>query len=116
MAAATTDYLPASPAGERGAFRVDVQAQPRATTVYLAGELDLDSSAYLESVLGEFEGLRSGGLIIDLTELEFIDITGLHVLSRARRTAMRAGRPLTVCNSRDQVRHLLDLVRDVIPQ
>jgi anti-anti-sigma factor len=116
MAAEAMKYEPVKTAGEPGAFRIDVRTDPRSTTVYLTGDLDFDSSQYLESVLGEFEGGRPDALVIDMAELDFMDITGLHVISKARRAAARAGRPITVCNSSDQVQHLFDLVAGLTAQ
>jgi anti-sigma B factor antagonist len=61
----------------------------------LAGELDLASRGPLEDRLGE---LAHAGVDVrlDLSRLEFIDSSGLHVLIDAYQTARRSGRQFEV--------------------
>lgn len=115
MAAPMLQTSPLGQGSPTGAFTVEVRDEPAGwTIVYLAGELDLASSGYLETVLGGIDARGSSGLTIDLAELEFMDVTGLHVLSRARRCAVDAGRRFTIRNSRGQVERLLQLAGDAV--
>ncbi len=52
--------------------------------IALAGELDLDSSAYVTARLEAVEG--AGDLVVELSELEFADISGCRALVRAAET------------------------------
>jgi len=77
----------------------------------VAGELDLATSPTLEEQL-ELVSAGSdaaGPLILDLTELEFMDSTGLSVLVRAHQQAQNAGRRFGVIRGRRQVQRLLSL-------
>ena len=62
-------------------FVIGVGRFQGATVVAVAGELDLHTVPELEQALAEAE--RSGRVIIDLTEVTFLDSTALGVLLRA---------------------------------
>ncbi len=68
-----------------------------ATILLLRGELDLGSAPVLEQALREAEDGR-GRLVVDLSELSFIDSTGIHLLLKAHlrtdgRLSLRPGPP-----------------------
>ncbi|HEX6262182.1 MAG TPA: STAS domain-containing protein [Actinomycetota bacterium] len=54
------------------------RAAPR--LVRVSGELDMASSPELAEVLREIAGAGEGSLVLDLSDLSFIDSTGLRVL------------------------------------
>lgn len=62
------------------------------------GEIDIKTAAELETALSAH---ASETLILDLTAIEFIDSTGLHVLTSARGRCAEAGGRLVVCTSED---------------
>lgn len=75
----------------RGGFKCDGQRFSDGTAlVTVAGELDIASADQLRSVLAE---LRSQGdieqLVVDLTDVPFIDSSGMGVLVGAQRLAER---------------------------
>lgn len=77
-------------------------------TIFLSGDLDLSTASALE---GALDGIteQPGDLIVDATDLTFLDSSGVRVLfSLARRLGDR-GR-LVIANPRDQVLRVLDLV------
>jgi anti-anti-sigma factor len=83
--------------GERAAVLVLRESrQPDGTArLALVGELDLGSAALLERKLTELK--RDGaGATLDLSELGFIDSTGLRILLRATREARRDRRRLAI--------------------
>ena len=51
--------------------------------IRVGGELDLSTVPSLEQELEAALGRTEGGLVVDLSELEFIDSTGIAVLVRA---------------------------------
>ena len=64
---------------ERAAsFRIE--RSDRGAMLHLAGELDLATAAKLTHALEELARLPDQDLVLDLSELEFIDSTGVHVL------------------------------------
>jgi len=80
--------------------------------VAVRGELDLSTAPGLEPVLEEAVG-SSEGVVVDLTECEFIDSTGIALLVRAwqRTEAEDAGsaRRLVLCSSNAQVGRVLEV-------
>jgi anti-sigma B factor antagonist len=78
--------------------------------IELSGELDIASAAEVESRLIEIEG---GGvperLVIDLSEVRFLDSTGLSLLINADRRARGEGRRLTVVSGTGAPRRILEI-------
>jgi anti-sigma B factor antagonist len=58
-----------------------------ATVLVLSGELDIASAPGLERVLDEFGASIPRRLVIDLTDVTFMDSTGLRALLLARQRA-----------------------------
>ncbi len=90
-------------------FRVEVRSDERATVLAVQGELDLASSPSLESELEQAFAADNADLILDLSELEFMDSTGLSVLVRAHQRAQESGRGFGVIKGGPQVQRLLSL-------
>lgn len=89
-------------------LNVDVRDEPDATVLTVRGELDMASSPQLAETLDRFDPTERP-LVVDLGGLEFIDMTGLHVLLRARERIQQTGAKLTVVNASRGVRKLLKL-------
>lgn len=82
-----------------------------------SGDLDLATVPILERACEEVLGDDDAKMIVvDLTELEFMDSTGLHLLLRVSAACRDADR-LRVVNGPRAVARLLDLsgVRDLLP-
>jgi anti-sigma B factor antagonist len=90
-------------------FRVDTRTTGRLTTLTVIGELDLLASPVLERELERAYGSDGDLILLDLTGLEFMDSTGLHVLVKARQRAEEAGRTLALTKGGEQVQRILDL-------
>ncbi|WP_433053655.1 STAS domain-containing protein [Dactylosporangium sp. CS-033363] len=75
----------------------------------LAGELDLDSApSLLAAVVAELDA-GADGIVVDLTELSFIDSSGLGTLVGCWRRAKAAGAKLVVANPNEDVRVTLEI-------
>jgi anti-sigma B factor antagonist len=90
-------------------FRVEARSQGPAYVLAVSGELDLAAASSLEEELGQ--ALESGSkvIVIDVTDLDFIDSTGLSVLVRAHQRAQETGLQLGLVNPGAQVERLLSL-------
>jgi anti-anti-sigma factor len=77
--------------------------------VFLRGELDLSGIDRARDAITQAEAMPGGLLVLDLSELDFIDSTGLEVLLRAARRAHDTGRRLIVQRPSRYVRRLLEL-------
>jgi anti-sigma B factor antagonist len=104
-------------------FSVTVSANGDRATVALRGELDLSGVDRARQAIEQAESGQTQLLVLNLSELEFIDSTGLEVLLRAARRAHDEGRRLIVARPSRYVRRLLemtaidrslDIVEDVV--
>jgi anti-sigma B factor antagonist len=80
-------------------------------TVAVRGELDLSTAPALEGPLNETLDSGEGSVLIDLSECEFIDSTGIALLVRAwqRLEAGENGRAMVICSHNDQVLRVLEI-------
>lgn len=92
-------------------FNVKIRGNDHATVLALKGELDLASSHELDEALERVTGWGTELVILDLTELEFMDSTGLQVLINAQRRAEEGGPRLEVITGSRQIRRLLHITR-----
>ena len=79
-----------------------------AVVLALQGELDYCSGAGLAVKLAD-AGRRGARIVVDLTELEFIDSAGMGVLHRASKWAGEEGWTLDLTGPRPDVRRVLAL-------
>ncbi|MFF3919232.1 STAS domain-containing protein [Streptomyces sp. NPDC001852] len=75
----------------------------------VAGEMDLDSSAWLGPVLQDALALSLTGVDLDLGGVQFCDCSGLNMLLRLRQHALHDGKTVTVRQSSPAVTRLLTL-------
>ena len=88
-------------------FQVEVSSEGPKAVLALKGELDVSSSAALED---ELQRVNSATVVVlDLTQLEFIDSTGLGVLVKTHQRMRDDGDQLAVIEGTGQVKRLLEL-------
>ena len=80
-------------------------------TISVRGELDLSTAPDLESPLEQVLESSEGSVLIDLSQCEFIDSTGIALIVRAwqRLDGDADGRNLVLCSQNDQVRRVLEI-------
>lgn len=82
--------------------------------VAVQGELDLNTAPELETRLDQIVSTGDASLLIDLSDCEFIDSTGIALIVRAWQHLDRAaggegsGR-VVICSDQDQVRRVLEI-------
>lgn len=83
--------------------------------VAVRGELDLSTASELEAPFDAAIAAGDATLLIDLTECEFIDSTGIAMIVRAWQRLDRgadgegSGRVVVICSDNDQVRRVLEI-------
>jgi anti-sigma B factor antagonist len=89
---------------------LEIQARRGSDAVVLAlqGELDYCSGAGLALRLAD-EGRRGTNVVVDLTQLEFMDSAGMGVLHRAAKWAGEEGWTLSLTGPRPNVARVLAL-------
>jgi anti-anti-sigma factor len=90
-------------------FSVTVSADSDRAVVAFRGELDLSGVDRARQAIGEAEATSAPLLVLDMSELDFIDSTGLEVMLRAARRATDSGRRLIVQRPSRYVRRLLEM-------
>ncbi|HEU5106266.1 MAG TPA: STAS domain-containing protein [Solirubrobacterales bacterium] len=80
-------------------------------TISVRGELDLSTAPELEGPLEETLERGEGSILIDLSQCEFIDSTGIALIVRAwqRLDSSENGRGLVICSHNEQVRRVLEI-------
>lgn len=79
------------------------------TLVELVGEADVTNSDALRDVLDAEVAKQPRTLILDLSELRFMDSSALHVILRANRAMDRQGGVVALAGPRDPVAKMLRL-------
>jgi anti-sigma B factor antagonist len=89
-------------------FKVQAEKEGDLHTVEVVGELDQATAPQLRSVLSTV--LDDGGsVLVDLTDCEFIDSTGLSLMVESKRTIDNGERRFGVCCPHKDVRRMLEL-------
>jgi anti-sigma B factor antagonist len=85
--------------------------QEGAQVLEVSGELDAASAPALRERLAEVATRGAGPLVIDLTDLNFIDSTGLSVLLNARRRLTRRGRGFAMVCPSGHIHRILEVTQ-----
>ena len=81
------------------------------TVIRPSGEVDVMTAPKLAACLDSVVRQGRGDVTLDLTETEFLDSAGLHVLLNAQRRLTRRSRKLRVICGAGQVRQVIELAR-----
>jgi len=90
-------------------FEVSDSEQPGVLVLNARGEIDVATSPELHGLLGEVIGEAPQLVIVDLTEVTFIDSTGLGVLVGAVRDVRAGGGDVRLVVTQPQIIKLLEL-------
>jgi anti-anti-sigma factor len=92
-------------------FRIDSRDQDGVTHVALAGEFDLAAIEEFESAIEQLEADQPAAMVIDLSELRFMDSSGLRALVMADQRAREAGRRLAIVPGRSTIRRVFEITQ-----
>jgi anti-sigma B factor antagonist len=91
-------------------LRIDVRRDDQATFVDLSGELDLSSAPRLRELLVTMlSDDAPPRIVVDLTDLVYLDSTGLSVFVAAHKRASSADTEFSLANPNPSVRRLLGI-------
>ena len=91
-------------------LRVSSRTEGDHTVVSLAGEIDLYTAPHLQSELAAAMGPADPAqIVVDMSEVEFCDSTGMNVLLAAHRQACERGGGLALAQPRASVRKVLEV-------
>jgi anti-sigma B factor antagonist len=91
--------------------------QDGVTVVAVSGEIDLATASEFRSVLVDAVAGGQGDLVVDLSEVTFMDSTGLGAMVSARRRLTLRGASMRLVSPAGGVRRILDVTKldQVIP-
>jgi anti-sigma B factor antagonist len=92
-------------------FRCDVTHVDGSIRIRPAGELDMSTAPVLEESLTDARATGHRVLVVDLRELEFMDSTGLTLLTRWSLGAERDGYELKLVAGSERIQRLFELTR-----
>jgi anti-sigma B factor antagonist len=92
-------------------LEVTTQDSGEQVTVSLKGELDLSSVGKVEEELKRVEAEAPSLLVLDLSQLTFLDSTGLRAVVTADERARGDGRRLVVVRGPDAVQRVFSITR-----
>jgi anti-anti-sigma factor len=92
-------------------LRLSHYERPYATVVTAAGELDLLTVPAFSAKVNELVLRRAGDIVVDLSEVPFVDSAGLQVLLSAQRRLARRARRLAVICPAGPARRVIELGR-----
>ena len=90
-------------------FEFETRESGDTAVVRLAGELDLAEVGPLQAELDRLCGNGLAGLTVDLSELDFLDSTGLHLLMKLRGRCEGESLPLTLVPGPPSVQRLFQI-------
>lgn len=88
---------------------MDIEAD--GSTLMLSGSFDARSTWKVRTAIYEHLESHDQDVVIDLSDVEFVDVTALRVLAVATRQAGRSGHHLTLRGCNGAVRRLLHMSR-----
>jgi anti-anti-sigma factor len=95
-----------------GAFSVDVSDDgPGRAIVAVSGELDLSKAPELLDAIAALGDAGTNAVVIDLSELTFIDSSGISALIKAGRETRARGGSVVVAAPTVNVRRVFEIVR-----
>lgn len=108
----TTDLTESASAAaelQRTGFAVVAQTSERSTVLKLRGELDVATAPVLEGGLACAFAPKPSSMVLDMTDLTFLDSTGIRVLVTAARQAEGDGCSIVLMAPNAQVLRVLRL-------
>jgi anti-sigma B factor antagonist len=90
-------------------FEVTESEQPRIPVLHVRGEVDVASAPVFHASLHELIGRDADAVVVDLSQVSFIDSTGLGVLVSAETQVRETGRSIRLVVTHPQIMRLLEL-------
>ncbi len=92
-------------------MKSSVELRDGVTVVTVSGDLDVSDALSLRETLGQAQGDDTRSVLLDLTEVGFIDSAGIGLLVAAQRRAAGAGGQFALAGLTPTVARVLELTR-----
>ena len=90
---------------------VHTESQGDAVIMTPKGEIDLSRSPVLRASITQVQQLSQGRLVIDLTDVPYMDSSGLATLVEAMQHSRKSGGLLILCGLQDKVQSVFEIAR-----
>jgi anti-sigma B factor antagonist len=106
---ATERQFPEASNAPRAQLEITVTPGPTTLVLWPRGEIDMASAPMLAECLGTAAQECDQAVVVDLTEVTFLDSTGLKALLEGRKALADRGLSMTLRNPTDPVRRVLSI-------
>ncbi|PQV65317.1 anti-sigma B factor antagonist [Abditibacterium utsteinense] len=90
-------------------LRLRVRTLGEATILEVGGEIDLHSSPQLRAALLGLNEAKKSRVVVDLSEVSFVDSTGIGALVGGLKRAREGGNSLVFCGAQARVRRVFEI-------
>ena len=97
------------------ALTTAVIREPEGVRLMLRGELDMSGVIGTEAAVKAAAQLTDGRVVIDLSELTFMDVFGARALLRVADEVLSSDRAVVIANPNRHIRRLFELITDLAP-
>lgn len=95
-----------------GVISIDAQREPGTVVVSPAGDVDMARSPELRNAIqGVIQQHRPTRLVVNLSDVSYMDSSGLATLVEAMRTTRAADAQMILCGMNDKVRAIFEIAR-----
>jgi anti-sigma B factor antagonist len=91
------------------AFTIDERTRGDGSELALSGDLDMSATFVLEPVLDRVLAGAPGELVLDLTEVPFVDSSGLGLLIATHERADRAGVDMAISGAGPEIQRVFHI-------
>jgi anti-sigma B factor antagonist len=102
-----SDVVHISGNGQSAPFDIVIFQEPGRTTVYLQGELDTSTAPRLQHVLDELHRDGQHRIILDLSQVAFLDAAGMRVFVHTEQVLRTVGGALVLTRPTRMVQRIL---------
>lgn len=88
-----------------------IRTEEGATEIFLSGRMTFADHEKFRNVLSAFEGPHGHQLVFDLSNLEFVDSSGLGMFIIARDTAQKRNLDFRLRGAKDDVKRLITVAK-----
>jgi anti-sigma B factor antagonist len=92
-------------------MRVEVTREGDTVVVAPSGEVDLSRSPKLRNALRDAQASRPKRVVIDLSDVEYMDSSGVATLVEAYQVARRNGSKMVLCGLMDRVKSIFEIAK-----
>lgn len=96
---------------DSGAMQVRSEMRGGAAIVSPVGDIDLSRSPTLREALKKAHAARPQRLVVDLSEVDYMDSSGVATLVEALQTARRTDTRMVLCGMKEKVRSIFEIAR-----